>query len=41
MVVVVEEEDEEEGEVCRAGLEGGGEAVGTILAVVRAHGLVV
>lgn len=42
-VAVVVEEDEEEGmeEVCRAGLEGVGEAEGTILAAVRAHGLVV
>lgn len=38
-----EEEEEEEGEeeVWRAGLEGVGEADGTILAAVRVHGLVV
>lgn len=36
-----EEEAEGEEEVCRAGLGGVGEADGTILAAVRAHGLVV
>lgn len=42
-MAVVVEEDKEEGveEACRAGLEGVGGADGTILAAVRAHGLVV
>lgn len=39
VAVAVEDDEEEEEEVCRAGLEGVGEADGTILAVVRAHGL--
>lgn len=36
-----EEEEEGEEELCKAGLDGVGEADGTILAAVRAHGLVV